>query len=176
MAATRSFEVAPPDLRRAWLLPGAALLMGMLGITLGAREQPHVLWLLGVLAAATALIHLSLSRRAVTLTGDLLHVSAGINDLRARTAEIDLDAAAVVDLEATPALRPLVKTFGTSMPGYQAGHFRLRDRGPAFLLLTGTRKALLLPLRNGKRILASVRQPEQLLQALRDVAPGAPRR
>jgi hypothetical protein len=176
MTTPRTFDVTAPDLRRAWLLPGGALLLGVIGVALAALEQPHALWLMGMLAAVTGVIHLSLSRRRVTLDGGVLRVVAGFNSLQVQAADIDLPAASVVDLDEHTSLRPMLKTFGTSMPGYQAGHFRLRDRGAAFVLLTGTRKTLVLPLRGGKRVLLSVRQPEALLKALHDVAPGAARR
>ena len=176
MAALRTFDVPAPDLRRAWLLPGAALLLGVIGIGLAATEEPHVLWMLALLVAVTGVIHLSLSRHRVALDGDVLRITAGFNRLQVQAADIDLPAASVVDLDEHTALRPMLKTFGTSMPGYQAGHFRLRDRGAAFVLLTGTRKTLVLPLHGGKRVLLSVRQPEALLKALHDVAPGAARR
>ena len=176
MTAPRDFDVTAPDLRRAWLLPGAALLLGVIGVLVAAREEPRTLWILGVLALATGLVHLSIARRAVMLGRDGLHIRAGINSLRVPIDAIDVARAAVIEPTQHPGLRPMVKTFGTAMPGYQAGHFRLRDRGPAFVLLTGPGKVVLLPLRDGKRVLLSLRHPESLLQALRDMAPGAARR
>lgn len=176
MTAPREFDVTAPDLRRAWLLPGAALLLGLVGVLVAAHEEPRTLWILAVLALAAGLVHLSIARRAVVLEREGLHIRAGINALRVPVDTIDLASAAVIEPAQHPALRPVIKTFGTAMPGYQAGHFRLRDRGRAFVLLTGPGKVLLLPLRDGTRVLLSLRHPESLLQALRDMAPGAARR
>lgn len=176
MTTPRTFEVTPPDLRRAWLLPGAALVLALLGVLVAAREEPRILWVLIVLAFAAGLVHLSIARRAVVLERDGLRIRAGINALQVPIDAIDLGSAAVIEPAQHPGLRPMIKTFGTAMPGYQAGHFRLRDRGPAFVLLTAPGKVVLLPLRDGKRVLLSLRHPESLLQALRDMAPGAARR
>ena len=55
---------------------------------------------------------------------------------------------------------------GTSMPGYRAGHFRLRDRRRAFVLVTRREKLLALPERNGRMLLLSLKQPQALLDAL----------
>ena len=62
------------------------------------------------------------------------------------------------------------------MPGYQAGHFRLRDRSRAFLLVTDRAKALLLPERGGRTLLLSAERPQTLLEALRAVAERGTRR
>ena len=75
-----------------------------------------------------------------------------------------------------PTLRPLLNTFGTAMPGYSAGHFRLRDRSRGFLLLTDRRKVLALPERGGRTLLLSLERPQALLDALQAVAAPASRR
>ena len=56
-----------------------------------------------------------------------------------------------------------------SLPGYQAGHFRLRAKlGKAFCLVTDTRRVLWLPMRDGKQqLLLSLERPQALLDALR---------
>jgi len=56
-----------------------------------------------------------------------------------------------------------------SMPGFHAGHFRLRgDFGKAFCLLTQRDRVLWLPLRDGKQqFLLSLERPQALLDALR---------
>lgn len=166
----RTFRTVAPDLRLAWLLPGAGLALGVVGIAMAAREQPAAWWMTLVLVACVALIAGSLARRRVTLDGDRLIIAAGLNGTRVAVADLDLAAARIVDLKAEPALRPGHKTFGTQMPGYHAGHFRLRNRGRGFVLVTDTRKVLVLPERGGRTLLLSLQRPQALLDALADVA------
>lgn len=105
----------------------------------------------------------------------MLRIRAGVHSQSLALDAIDAGAARIVDLHERTELRPFVKTFGTSMPGLQMGHFRLRDRARAFVLLTSRRKVLLLPVRDGRRILLSLQQPQALIDVLR-TAPAASRR
>ncbi len=43
---------------------------------------------------------------------------------------------------------------------------RLRDRSPAFVLLTDRSRVLMLPEKPGKKVLLSLQQPQALLDAL----------
>lgn len=162
----RSFDVVPPDMRKAWLLPGIAIAAAFVGIAIAARDEPGVWFLLVPIAFAGTLIAWSLGRRAVAIEGDHLRIVAGINDATIRLDALDATLARIVDLEQEPALRPLFKTFGTSMPGFHAGHFRLRNRGRGFLLLTDRRRVLVLPERDGRTILLSLARPQALIDAL----------
>ena len=119
-----------------------------------------------VLLAILALLWVALTRRRVRLDGGILEVAAGLNTHRVPVADIDDRAARIVDLDEHVQLRPGLKSFGTSAPGYHAGSFRLRDGQPAFVLLTGRQRVLLLPVRPGKRLLLSLEHPQQLLDAL----------
>ncbi len=172
----REFAIVPPDLRLALLLPMIGLLAALVGLGLAAREEPRV-WLFAILIVpAAALIVWSVRRRRVVFDGDLLAITAGIHNARVRVAELDLAAAHIVNLADAPTLRPLLKTFGTAMPGYSAGHFRLRDRSRGFLLLTDRRKVLALPERGGRTLLLSLERPQALLDALKGVAEPGSRR
>lgn len=166
----REFTIVPPDLRLIVLLPAISLLAALIGLGFAAREKPQV-WLFAIpIALAVVLIAWSVQRRRVALDGDLLAIAAGFNSARVRVADLDLAAARIADLADAPTLRPLLKTFGTAMPGYSAGHFRLRDRSRGFLLLTDRRKVLVLPERGGRTLLLSMERPQALLDALKDVA------
>lgn len=172
----REFAVVPPDLRLVMLLPAIALLAALIGLGFAAREEPQLWWFAFLIALAAVLVAGSVRRRRVVLDGDRLTVTAGINSTRVRIAELDLDAARIVNLADAPMLRPLLKTVGTAMPGYSAGHFRLRDRSRGFLLLTDRRKVLALPERGGRTLLLSLERPQALLDALKAVAAPASRR
>jgi Bacterial PH domain len=170
MKMRREFTIAPPDLRLVLLMPAISLLVGVIGIGLAAREEPRAWFVMIAIALAVAVLTWSVQRRRVALDGNHLEIAAGINNARIAVADLDLAAARSVNLMDVSALRPMLKTFGTSMPGYRAGHFRLRGRGRAFVLLTDHRKVLALPERSGRMLLLSLERPQALLDALKAVA------
>lgn len=172
----REFTIVPPDLRLALPLPAIALLAALVGLGFAAREEPRVWFFAILIVMAAVFIVWSVQRRRVVLDDDLLVITAGINSARVRVADLDLAAARIVNLADAPTLHPLLKTFGTAMPGYSAGHFRLRDRSRAFLLLTDRHKVLALRERGGRTLLLSLERPQALLDALQAVAGPRPRR
>lgn len=176
MNTRREFAIVPPDLRIVLLLPAIGLLAALAGLGFAAREAPRVWWFAILIVLAAVLIAWSVQRRRVVLDGDMLAVTAGIHGLRVRVADLDLAAARIANLADAPALRPATQTFGTALPGYSAGHFRLRDRSRGFLLLTDRRKVLALPERSGRTLLLSVERPRALLDALNAVAEPGSRR
>ena len=171
----REFAIVPPDLRWLILLPTLGLLVGVVGIAFASREEPR-LWLLTIpMLLGVLLMSLMVRRRRVTLEDDHLHIVGSMHTTRVRVAELDLAAARIVDLAEATVLRPMFKTFGTSMPGFHAGHFRLRDRSRAFVLITDRSRVLMLPERSGRRLLLSLEKPQALLDALQTVAAARPR-
>ena len=162
----RAFEVVPPDARMIWWLPAISLGAATVGIAFAAREEPRAWLLLIVIALVCGVIAWSLRRRTVAIEGDTLRIVAGFNSAAVPLDALDIASARIVDLDREPALRPLLKTFGTSMPGYSAGHFRLRDRSRGFLLLTGRHKVLALRERDGRMLLLSLVRPQALIDAL----------
>ncbi|GAA4781384.1 PH domain-containing protein [Lysobacter hankyongensis] len=172
----REFAVPPPDLRWLILMPALGLIAGLVGIAFGAREEPR-LWLMAIpMTLAVLLMSLLVRRRRVALEDDRLQIAGSMHGRTVRVAELDLAAARIVDLAEATALRPRFKTFGTSMPGFHAGHFRLRDRSQAFVLITGRSKVLMLPERGGRRLLLSLEKPQALLDALKAVTGDGGRR
>lgn len=172
----REFAVPPPDLRWLILMPALGLIAGLVGIAFGAREEPR-LWLMTIpMTLLVLLMSLLVRRRRVTLEHDSLRIRGSMHGRTLRVAELDLAAARIIDLAEATALRPLFKTFGTSMPGFHAGHFRLRDRSRAFVLITDRSKVLMLLERGGRRLLLSLEKPRALLDALQAVAGQSPRR
>lgn len=133
----------------------------------GDRER-LVLWgvLLFVLLLAAGLAAL-LQRRSVRLQGGTLVVKAALYTRRMPVAGLEHAHARIVDLAEHTELRPRWKTNGYSLPGFDAGHFRLRDRSRAFVLLTDRRRVLLLPVSGEASLLISLERPAALLDALR---------
>ena len=74
--------------------------------------------------------------------------------------DLDMDRARIVDLDERTELKPILRMFGMALPGFQAGWFLLRDRSPAFCLLTARRRVLWLPMRTGKSFLLSMERPD----------------
>lgn len=152
---------------RAWLLPGFALAAAAVGVfVVMLRGDYKVAWLFPVMLIAVGAIAFALRRRRVSLEQGVLTVAAGFNTRRVAIGEIDLPGARIVDLREHTDLKPLLKVMGTGLPGYEAGHFRLRNRNKAFVLLTDRTRVLVLPEKSGNTLLLSLQQPQALLDAL----------
>lgn len=172
----REFAITAPDLRLVVPLPLISLLLGLVGIGFAARHEPWA-WLAAiVIVLAGAFIVWSVRRRRVVLDGETLIVEAAMHTARVPVADLDVAAARIVDLTGHATLRPGMKTFGTAMPGFHAGHFRLRDRSRAFLMVTERTKVLALPQRSGRMLLLSLERPQALLDALQAMAEPRSRR
>lgn len=122
-----------------------------------------------IIPLVLGLMLLAMARRSVQLRDGVLDVRAAMYRKRVAVAELDLQRARVVDLQEHTELRPVFKTNGIFLPGYHAGHWRLREKlGKAFCLLTDRRRVLWLPARDGSsQLLLSLERPQALLDALR---------
>ena len=150
-AAAMTLESDTPPPLAAWLVLPFILLVG------------------GVLAMA-------MRRRAIVLDNRELQVRATFYTKRFAIEAIDLDKARVVSLDEHTELSPTLKTNGFSLPGFKAGHFRLRNLGKAFCLVTDRTRVLALPLRDGSLVLVSPERPADLLARLRELAAPMARR
>lgn len=174
-SASQSFEVSPPG-RLAWsmlVLLGGVLPLTIIGtLWLSGRPAHGVLPAVVLIPLLLAFLLLAMRRRAVALKDGMLDVRAAMYRKRVAVTELDLPRARIVDLGERTELRPWLKSNGMAMPGFHAGHFRLRgDFGKAFCLLTQRERVLWLPLRDGKQqLLLSLEQPQALLDALRAAA------
>jgi hypothetical protein len=98
-----------------------------------------------------------------------------VGDLWGRSipiASLELSRAAVLDLSAAPDYKPRWRTFGTGLPGYASGWFRLRNGEKALAYLTRHDGVVYLPTSLGYSLLLSAERPEELLARLRAQAPG----
>lgn len=133
-------------------------------------------WSLFVLALIGVGLAWAFFRRRIALDGDVLVVHSTLYRRRTPVAQMRLDAAEVVDLKRDRRYALGVKTNGYSMPGFHSGHYRLREGGKAFALVTDVHQVLAIPVTGQATLLLSVAAPQQLLEALRAVAARAPRR
>ncbi|MFT4179519.1 MAG: hypothetical protein QM612_08665 [Thermomonas sp.] len=170
-SASRSFEVSPPA-AFAWVtlvLLGGVLPLGIIGVAWLTHQQMHgVSFALIVIPCVLVALLLLMRRRSVRLHDGMLDVRAALYRKRVAVSELDLQRARIVDLAERTELRPWLKSNAVSMPGFHAGHFRLRgDFGKAFFLLTQRERVLWLPLRDSKtQLLLSLERPQSLLDAL----------
>ena len=81
-------------------------------------------------------------------------------------------AARLVDLSSAPELQPRLRTMGTTLPGYRAGWFRLRNGEKTLVYLTETSRTVYVPTRKGYSVMLTPQQPERFLERLRSVAPS----
>lgn len=168
----QEFAVTPPDLRKAWLLPGLAMMAAGAGMVFAARTEPKMLLFLPVLLLSAVVIAVVIRRRRVEIEAGELRVHAGMYSRRIALGELDLTDARIIDLRERTELRPVLKLMATRLPGLKLGHFRLRDRSRAFVLLTNPSRVLVLNERSGRRLLLSLDKPQALLDVLRAVTPS----
>ena len=162
----QDFAIQPANARQVWLLPAFAMIAAVVGIGVLLADEPKAWIALPVILASLVLIALVFRRRRVSLGDGMLTVAAGLNTRRVATGELDLATARMVDLRERTELKPVLKLFGTRVPGLSMGHFRLRDRSRAFVLLTDSSRVLVLNERSGHRLLLSLDRPQALLDAL----------
>ena len=170
-SASQAFAVSPPS-PLAWMmlvLLGGALPLGIFCALWLTRQPMHGISPVFVIIPLVLLfLLLAMRRRSAELRDGVLDVRAAMYRKRVAVAELELERARIVDLGERTELRPWLKSNGMSMPGFHAGHFRLRgDFGKAFCLLTQRERVLWLPLRGGKeQLLLSLERPQALLDAL----------
>ena len=169
MSAVRSFAVTPPDLRVPGLIFAVVLFtcVGVLALSWHEIKDSAALWItLPICFLAPLVIVVALIRRKVTFDGETLHIVAGLNQTRVPVASLLPGNARVVDLETSNEYRLGIKTFGTAMPGYYAGHFQQIKGQKVFALVTDKHRVLMLPERDGRRLMLSLEKPQTLLDAL----------
>lgn len=149
-----TFHIIPASTRALW---------GVLAVTIVV-----VAVVLGLLVAA--LRGARTSRFELSVDGLRLH-----GDAYGRLIPADQlrgGAARLVDLSVDRDLAPSRRTTGTSVPGYRAGWFRLRDGEKALLYVTDPTRVVYVPTDAGYSLLLSVQEPERFLSRLREVAPA----
>lgn len=154
---TETFSIIPAGTRPLWvLLPVLGLLLALL---VGA------LVVLGGAWHGSQRARFEVSPSGLRLRGDVYGRLIPAADLKG-------GAARIVDLRSAPEYRATKRLFGTGLPGYQAGWFRLGNGEKALLFVTDWSNVVYLPTRGGYSVLLSPTQPRSLLQALRALAPA----
>ncbi len=145
----QEFPIAPGSVRGIWLLVGfIGLVMTVALVFVGAS----------VAGARTA--RFQVSPEGLRLRGDLYGRLIPAAALR-------VDEARRVDFTTSPELTPRIRTFGTGVPGYQAGWFRLKSGEKALLFMTDRERAVYVPTTAGYSVLLTPADPDGFVTALR---------
>lgn len=142
------FSISPASTKSLWFFVG---IEGFLAIMLVA---------LAYTAYATLHSRVEITANSLRLVGDFWGRTIPFEQLR-------LSEARIVDLESASELSPRRRTFGTGLPGYAAGWFRLRSGEKALVYLTTRQGVVYIPTTGGYALLLSVEEPERFLTALR---------
>lgn len=169
-----------PRRARAWL---AALTIGLplalVGGSLLLQQPQESATVLAYAVTVVVLVFLifdrAMHRHRIALDGEVLEVVTTFYRRRLAVADLRLDQARVIDLAERTEFKPLLKTNGISLPGFDSGTFRLRNRSRAFVAIAGGPRVLWLPATCGYDLLLQPRQPQALLQHLRELAAGSAR-
>lgn len=150
----QEFVIAPPGARPLWvLIPLSIVLLVVVGG-------------LAVSLVGSRTTHFDITASDLRIRGDWYARTIPLEALR--TAE-----ARRVDFDADPDLRPRWRTWGTGLPGYQAGWFRLANNTKALVYLTDRSRAVYIPTAEGYDLLLSPAEPEAFLVALKKLNAGS---
>jgi hypothetical protein len=142
------FAIEPASVRALWVI--GLLPLVILGL---------VICIVGAAALGARGARFEVSSDGLRIRGDWYGRLIPASQLRG-------DDARRVDFSQSPGLAPVRRTFGTGLPGYQAGWFRLQNGDRALLCLTDRRKAVYVPTTNGYGLLLSPSDPDGFVAAL----------
>ena len=184
----------PPASARAWLA-GLALVLPVLvtAIALGVAAAggtplPRLAGstslgtaglLLGVALLGVVIVLVigrAMQRHHVVLDADGIEVATTFHRRRVAHGQLDLAHARVANLDEHTALRPLFKRNGMAIPGFRSGWFHLRNRQRTLVAMNRGPRVAYIPTTDGFALMLQARQPQALLDRLRDAAPRTPRR
>jgi hypothetical protein len=130
-----------------------------------AAFMPAVLLLApAIILTTTTIVIRALRRAGVSVDQGELVVNIGLGRAkRVRLSSLRAHGLTAVDLNARRELKPLLRTWGTSLPGFSAGWFRLRNGEKAVcLLLDRQRVSYLRSDDDSLSLLLSLAEPEKL--------------
>ena len=135
--------------------------------------SPKPLWFLAVICTLIAIVLLALVYTAYSSRNSRVELDPEkirlVGDFWGREIPLrmlDATNARVLDLHSDTDYAPKRRTFGTGLPGYASGWFRLRNGEKALLYLTRRSEVVYLPTLNGYSLLLSVEEPVRFIAAL----------
>jgi hypothetical protein len=144
------FPLSPASAKPFWVLVGVGIFL----VALAA-----VFFWFGWKARE---VRFEISSAGLKLAGDLYGRMIPAKSLQ-------LDAAKRVNLGEQQDLQLKWRTFGTGLPGYRAGWFKLRNGSKALVYLTDPSNVVMIPTTEGFTLLLNVADPNRFLTRLREV-------
>ena len=151
------------------LFVAAALGMGHSPVHAATPDQAN---LIGTVVAGALLILLLallvlMQRARVRVDQDTLIVHTGVGTKRVPLANLRANGLHLVNFSTHPELRPVVKLWGTGLPGFAGGWFKLRNGDKAVCLLLDRHGiAYLRSDKDELTLLLSLAEPEKLREML----------
>ena len=145
------FPIIPASSGPFWFLGGlSVLLVGLL-------------ILFACLAYSSRHVKFEVSAEGLRITGDIYGRMIPAQALAA-------DQTRAVDLTRDREHRPSWRTNGAGLPGYKAGWFRLVNGEKGLVFVTNPKSVVFIPTQQGYSVLLSVAQPDEFVQAIRQIA------
>lgn len=135
---------------------------------------PRPLWFMAVICVILALVLIALAFTAwasrhskVTITGDSIKLSGDFWGREIPMQQLDVAGARIVNVGKGESLSPKRRTFGTGIPGYSSGWFRLRNGEKALVYLTRRNDVVYIPTSDGYSLLLSIESPQRFIDTLK---------
>lgn len=132
------------------------------------------LWFLGVICLLLVAILLALAYTAYSSRHSRVEIDGNqiklVGDFWGRAIPLSLlnaSSARILDLDKNRDYSPKRRTFGTGLPGYASGWFRLRNGEKALVYLTRRQRVVYIPTSAGYALLLSVEEPEKFVETLK---------
>lgn len=135
------------------------------------------LWFLAIICVILAIILFALAYTAYSSRNSRVEIADDgiklVGDFWGREipfSQLKVSDARILDISGKTEYSPKHRTFGTGLPGYASGWFRLRNGEKALLYITKRRNVVYLPTLDGYSLLLSVEHPENFIGSLQQHA------
>ena len=141
------FEISPASTKPLWFLGIICLLLLILIVAFT------------FLAYSSRNSRIELTYEYIKIVGDFWGRKIPINQLNASSAKI-------INLSLDTQYLPKRRTFGTGIPGYASGWFRLQNKEKALVYLTKRNEVVYVDTNDNYSLLLSLDNPEKFIEAL----------
>ncbi len=140
--------------------------------------SPKPLWFLAIICVLLAVVLMALAYTAYSSRNSRVEIESDriklVGDFWGREIPftlLNVSGARILDLTGNTEYSPKRRTFGTGLPGYASGWFRLRSGEKALVYLTKRRDVVYVPTSDGYSLLLSVEEPERFIATLQQYNP-----
>lgn len=135
------------------------------------------LWFLTVICALLLIVLVALAYTAYSSRNSRVEIGQDgiklVGDFWSREipfSQLNVSDVRILNLDRNSEYTPKRRTFGTGLPGYSSGWFRLRNGEKALVYLTRRQNVVYLPTYNGYSLLLSVEEPDRFTDRLQHYA------